>query len=383
MANGERCHVDDVNVLTVVAKESFAKFAGSLQKEIEDETGVSFTGRIIDLRNKTSLRLKEDILESSHFAELWDRISPKTSYHLQFSTDAVVVDAVDRIDAMQALEPIKFRLSRDVVDMDGDGLSGVGAQDRGEVRAESARKIPDVVGELCRRLPLSRATIVRILRECKRLDDVKVNSAVFIDQVADAINRALYDQAAEGIVYRSDGKFWSAELIRERHQEETVAPRVLAVTKSVTDHVVCDSEVEERFARFLDDRPDVPLFLKLPEWFKVSTPLGNYNPDWAFVREEPAGLFVYLVRETKGQSDIDKLRFESEGTRASSFATRDRLRGTHRPRRRRARAALGQGLRAPRRSRRGSRTDLQEGGPPPRRLGLSLTRWHEHRTCGG
>ena len=84
-------------------------------------------------------------------------------------------------DAMPALEPIKFRLSRDVIDMDGEGLSGVGAQDRGEVLAESARMIPDVVGELCRRLPLSRATIVRTLRECKRLDDVTVNPAVFMD----------------------------------------------------------------------------------------------------------------------------------------------------------------------------------------------------------
>jgi type III restriction enzyme len=313
MANGERCHVDDVNVLTVIAKESFAKFAGALQREIEDETGVSFTGRIIDLRKKTSLRLKEDVLESSHFAEVWERISPQTSYHLSFSTDTVVADAVERIDAMPPLEPIKFRLSKDVVDMNTSGLSGVGAQGRGEVVAESARKIPDVVRDLSRRLPLSRTTIVRILRECNRLDDLKLNPAVFIDQVADAIGRALYDQVADGIVYRSDGKSWSAELIKERHQEETVAPRVVAVKNSVTDKVVCDSAVEERFARFLDDRSDIPLFLKLPEWFKVPTPLGNYNPDWAFVREEPAGRFVYLVRETKGHSDIDKLRFESEG----------------------------------------------------------------------
>jgi hypothetical protein len=88
---------------------------------------------------------------------------------------------------------------------------------------------------------------------------------------------------------------------------------VVAVANSVADHVVCDSEVEERFAKFLDARPDVPVFLKLPEWFKVPTPLGNYNPDWAFVREEPAGPAYYLVRETKGHADIEKLRFESEG----------------------------------------------------------------------
>ncbi len=110
MTNGERCHMDNINVLTVIAKESFATFAGALQKEIEDETGVSFTGRIIDLRKKTSLTLKADTLESSYFAELWERISPQTSYDLRFSTDAVVAEAVERMNAMPALEPIKFRL---------------------------------------------------------------------------------------------------------------------------------------------------------------------------------------------------------------------------------------------------------------------------------
>jgi type III restriction enzyme len=313
MDNGDRCHVDDVNVLTVIAKESFASFAEALQKEISEETGVEFTGRIIDMRKKRTIRLEEDALESSHFVELWDRISPRTTYHLRFSADAVVADAVKRIDEMPALEPVKFRLSKDMVEMGDAGLSGAGGQDRGEVVAASARKIPDVVGELSRRLPLSRATIVRVLRSCSRLEDVKVNPAVFIDQVATAMNEALYRQAADAIVYRPTGDSWSAKLIAERHQEETVASRVVAVKNSVADHIVCDSEVEERFAAFLCSRPDVPLFVKLPEWFKVPTPLGNYNPDWAFVREESGVPAYYLVRETKGHSDIEKLRFESEG----------------------------------------------------------------------
>ncbi len=314
MEDGTRCHVDDINLLTVIAKEAFATFAAALQKEIEEETGVAFTGRIVNLRkDKKALRLKEDVLGSPQFAELWKRIARRTSYQLDFSTDAVVDDAVDRINAMPALEPVKFRLSREVVQMAPDGLTGSDTRDRGQIVADGARRLPDVVGELCRRLPLSRATLVRILRTCERLDEVRLNPAVFIDQVADAINQALYNQMAEGVVYRPVKESWSMELFEQRHQVETVAPRVVPVEHSVTDHVVCDSEVEERFAQFLDARPDVPLFLKLPEWFKIATPLGGYNPDWALVRQEPEGHHVYLVRETKGGSDIEGLRFESEG----------------------------------------------------------------------
>lgn len=312
-ANGERCHVDDINVLTVIAKESFASFAGALQKEIEEETGVKFTGRIINLRKKHELTLKEKVLASPEFKTLWELISPRTTYRMDFSTEAVVADALRRIATMPAIGKVKFRLTEGVVRIGADGLSNTHTSDRGEVDAEGARRIPDVVGELCRRLPISRATIVRILRECGRLDEVNVNPAVFLDQVAEAIRRSVYSMAAEDIVYSKTGETWPADMVKARHQNETVAPRVVAVQKSIADHIVCDSEVEQSFAEFLDGRDDIPLFVKLPEWFKVLTPLGGYNPDWAFVRDESGGRRVYLVRETKGTDNIDKLQWESEG----------------------------------------------------------------------
>ena len=77
--------------------------------------------------------------------------------------------------------------------------------------------------------------------------------------------------------------------------------------------VICDSEVERQYALDLDARDDVELFLKLPDWFKIDTPIGGYNPDWAIVRRLDSGeKVVYLVRETKGTTDINALRFEGE-----------------------------------------------------------------------
>jgi type III restriction enzyme len=313
MENGDRCHLDEVNLLTVISKEAFAAFASELQKEIEQETGASFKGKIIDLTQKKSLTLKAKALTMPAFVGLWEKISRRTEYSLQFTTDDVVTAAVTRINKMDVIEPVVFRKSKHVVTMDAEGLGGTDSIDLGEIATDSARRIPDVVGDLCRRLPLSRATIVRILKECDRLDDVKINPAVFIDQVADAISRAVYEKVADGITYTPNSDSWPAAWFKEKHQSETVSPRVVAVTNSVTDHVVCDSEVEETFARFLDARSDVPIFLKLPEWFKIPTPLGNYNPDWAFVREHEGGSTLHLVRETKGSADITKLQWESEG----------------------------------------------------------------------
>lgn len=316
MGNGERCRVDDINMLTVIAYEEFSKFAGDLQKEIEEETGVSFVGRISDLKkDKIKLKLKEQVLSDPVFQQLWAKISRKTTYQLKFQTDDVVAEAVKRINAMEKLEPVLFRISKTEVEMKADGVGAGGHRDRGTVEVEGARKLPDVVGELSRRLPLSRATIVRILTEIDNRNQVKVNPAVFTDKVEAAINQALYNEVAKGIVYRPKGnERWSAELFKTAHQGETVAKAdfVVPVTKSVTEQVVCDSKVEVAFAKFLEQRDDIPLFLKLPHWFKIETPLGNYNPDWALVRRESAGHYLYLVRETKGTGVIENLQWETE-----------------------------------------------------------------------
>lgn len=315
MDNGERCHNDDINMLTVVAKVGFAQFADQLQREIEEDTGIKFTGRIVDKRrDKKTVKLNEQMLESAEFRALWEQISPRTTYRLDFATDSVVAEAVRRINDMPEVEPVKFRVGKDVVALDTEAVKGSDTRARGEVVAASHQRLPDVVGELTRRLMLSRATVVRILRECDRLDDVHTNPAVFLDQVTEATNAALYQQLAQGgLVYHPNGDSWSMDLIRQRHNEESVAPRVVPVSKSITDHVICDSAVEQQFAERLEELSSVRLFVKLPGWFKIATPLGNYNPDWALVRDVAGGRQVYLVRETKGTDQIEQLQWESEG----------------------------------------------------------------------
>lgn len=314
MVDGDRCHLEHINVLTVIANESFTSFAAQLQREIETETGVSFKNRVSNGRDKQNVNLNMEALASPEFEALWNAIADKTRYSLDFDTGLVLTDAVKRVNDMDPIEPVKFRVARHLVEIGAYGVGGEESVDKGDVIVEGVRKIPDVVAELCRRVPLSRATIVQILKKCDRLVDVKVNPSVFIDRVADAMNHALYEQVADGIVYSpKPGERWDAELIEKRHNDETFKPIVVPVTKSIVDNIACDSGVEEKMARFLEDRPDVPLFIKLPDWFKIPTPLGNYNPDWAFVRNQDGGQALYLVRETKGTDDLEKLQWESEG----------------------------------------------------------------------
>lgn len=312
MANGERCFDEDVNQLTVIANESFAEFADALQKEIEEDTGEKFENRITNLRARKPINLREEVLDEPWFQQLWAKISAQTTYKLDFSTDDVVANALNRISQMPKIEPVRFRVSKTKVSIDKSGIDAVSATAEAAEVLEGARRIPDVVGEITRRVGLSRATIVRILRECDRLAEVHVNPAVFIDQVVDAMNDALYAEVAKGIQYTPTGDHWAQSLFRDRHQKDTISNWVVDATKTITDKLALDSGVEETFGKFLEAREDVVGYLKLPAWYKIDTPLGAYNPDWAIVREVDGEQRLYLVRETKGTADEAKLQWEHE-----------------------------------------------------------------------
>jgi type III restriction enzyme len=113
----------------------------------------------------------------------------------------------------------------------------------------------------------------------------------------------------DGIKYEKiDGKGADAEWEQMLFKNEELVNFLTAqpVTKSPYEYVVYDSEVEREFAEGLESREDIRVFMKLPDWFTVDTPLGTYNPDWAIVKHDSAT--VYLVRETKGTKEFLKLR---------------------------------------------------------------------------
>ncbi|SKF62265.1 type III restriction-modification system StyLTI enzyme res [Mycobacteroides abscessus subsp. abscessus] len=84
--------------------------------------------------------------------------------------------------------------------------------------------------------------------------------------------------------------------------------KVRHTQKTDFDYVVFDSDVERQFAELLDSREDIKLFMKLPPKFKIDTPVGPYNPDWAIIKQEDGEDRIYMIRETKSTLEDLKLR---------------------------------------------------------------------------
>ena len=169
--------------------------------------------------------------------------------------------------------------------------------------------MPDILAYLQNETELTRSTLVRILKDSGRLSDFLVNPQRFMDQVAAILKYELHRLLVDGIKYdRIGGTGPEAEweMVLFKNEELVNVLTALQVQKSIYDYVVYESEVEREFARRLDQRNDIRLFVKLPDWLKVETPVGTYNPDWAIVKHDEE--IVYLVRETKGTKDFLKLR---------------------------------------------------------------------------
>jgi type III restriction enzyme len=156
---------------------------------------------------------------------------------------------------------------------------------------------------------LTRSTLVHILKATGRLDEFFHNPQRFMDTVAAILKHELHRLLVDGIKYErlpGAGSEAEWEMLLFKNTEMINYLNALHVQKSVYEYVVYDSEVERAFASQLDAREDIKLFVKLPGWFQIDTPVGAYNPDWAILKHD--GQALYLVRETKGTRDYLKLR---------------------------------------------------------------------------
>ena len=206
------------------------------------------------------------------------------------------------------------RVSTTVVEVD-ISEAGVSADRQIASRVRDVQPVtilPDILAYLQKETELTRHTLAEILKRSGRLGEFKINPQAFMAGVAQEISRALHDLMLEGIKYEKvAGAFWEQSRIEQEAEEGIVRYlsnlyEVQNREKSLFDAVEYESEVEKQFARDLDSNENVKLFVKLPRWFTIDTPIGAYNPDWAFVTEREEKL--YFVRETKSTLDSEERR---------------------------------------------------------------------------
>ncbi len=293
--------------------DAFEPYRGQVAELLRKVTGrVEVKNR--DDRETVPLRKGADgkaVTLSEDFKALWDRIKHKTTYRVQFDNDKLIRDCTAALT--RDLHIARARLQWRKADI-AIGKSGVEATETAGaatvVLDEADIELPDLLTDLQDRTQLTRRTLVKILTECERLDDFKRNPQQFIEQAAEIINRCKRMALVDGIRYQrlGDDAVWAQELFETEELTGYLTNMLRDTKRSIYEHVVYDSATERDFADALEKDDDVVLYAKLPGWFKVPTPLGNYNPDWAVLVNKDGTRRLYFVVETKSSLFTDDLR---------------------------------------------------------------------------
>ena len=311
---GKRTYDQNINRLTVIANEAYDDFAKALQKEIEDDCGVAFTGRIKNHRDRTAIKYRKGFEADPKFLDIWEKLKKKTTYRVDYKTDELITLAAKGIKYLPEIKAPSLRSTKIGITMTGEGVGTNYLGEQVESYGGYSWKIPDVLGYIQSKTELTRSTIEEILSKSGRIEDIIINPQLFLDLATIAIKRTLYDLMINGIKYQKIGGSEYEMALFEAQELEVYLNdfsfKVSDPLKTIYEEFVpLDSGVESKFAQDCETSEQIKFYFKLPNWFKIPTPIGNYNPDWALVFEDDKK--IYFVAETKDtgtpQVDLSKL----------------------------------------------------------------------------
>lgn len=267
----------------------------------------------LNIQNKDDRRkvqLNKAVYLSDDFKALWDRIKHHTTYRVDFDTAALIERCAEEIRDNLRVGKARFVTRTARLDVNRGGVDAEAVKEAAATYDARDFQLPDIVGFLQNETNLTRRTLVEILVRSERLEDFRDNPQKFIEQVLEIIRRQMRLFIVDGIKYQKigDDHFYAQELFEEEELFGYLSRNMIESEKSVYDHVVYDSDVEANFAEAFERNDEVKVYAKLPWWFRIDTPLGSYNPDWAVVVDVGGKERLYFVVETKGDLFSDALR---------------------------------------------------------------------------
>ncbi len=326
--DGQRIFDRNINRLTVVANERYEDFAKALQKEIQEDCGVDFSGRAKNKNDKKKVNYRKGFEADPKFLQIWEKIRFQTKYSVNYDTEKLITLAANAVSKMDETKKPTIRSTKKKVLITDEGVSGQLVSDSANDDYGIAFEIPDMLSYIQSKTELTRSTILEILKNSKRLKELLLNPQLFMDNAVSIIKDELHQLMIDGIKYEKIGnKIYEMTLFDDSDFEiyldnfthtvgitqDTEEDKQQAREKTIYENYIpLDSGVENQFAKDCESSEQIEFYFKLPYWFKINTPIGTYNPDWAIVKKGEKK--IYFVAETKSAGQelrgSEKLKIE-------------------------------------------------------------------------
>lgn len=268
--------------------------------------------------NTVDLAVDEDKLAMPEFKALWSKINAKSAYIVDFDTEELIRRSIASLDKNLHVSKVYFKVETGTMEqikskeelIGGEAFVKQASSAFGDRIAVSSHVKYDLVGKLVDETGLTRKAIIRILQgiEPNVFEQFKENPEEFIIKAAGLINNEKATAIIEHITYDVLDDKYGIEVFTDPTIRGRLGVNVMKASRHLYDHIVYDSTNEKAFATELDANKDVAVYVKLPDGFYISTPVGRYNPDWAIAFYEGTVKHIYFVAETKGSMDSMQLR---------------------------------------------------------------------------
>lgn len=278
---------------------------------------------VIENANKDNVELKLDESKTAmpEFKALWSKINTKTVYQVDFDTKELISKAISALNGKLKVANIYFKVEEgrqvDKIESKEALLEGrtfvkehTETYDSKKHFAVSSGVKYDLVGKLVEETGLTRKDIIAILTGIEKnvFDMFKYNPEEFIIKAAKLINDEKAATIIDHITYDKTKNHYNMDVFTDNTIKGKMDVNAMRAKKHLYDHIIYDSTNERKFAENLDTDKNVAVYVKLPNGFYISTPVGRYNPDWAIAFYEGTVKHIYFVAETKGSMSSLQLR---------------------------------------------------------------------------
>ncbi|MBS7298760.1 MAG: DEAD/DEAH box helicase family protein [Eubacteriales bacterium] len=266
---------------------------------------------IRDDSKEVIVRLNKQVMLSPEFMELWSKIKQKTAYRVQIDTETLIENCVKELKAMPEIPKARLVSKTAGFDIRNAGVTYNETEFRTEDLQDTYSSLPYILGIISEETLIKKSTAAEIIKQSGRAKDFLNNPQGFTEKCLEIIRNNRHALAIDGIKYvKLDGKeYYAQEIFDSSELVANLDKNAVKVDHSVYDHIIYDSStVEKPFALALDNDPDVKMFFKIPDRFKIDTPIGTYNPDWAVLWEKNGEQKLFFVIETKGTESLFNLK---------------------------------------------------------------------------
>ena len=308
---------EDIANDNVVVPEEFANF----KEEYVNLVKSLYTDIVIPIENVGKKNIRElrpnDNFNKQEFQDLWNKINIKTIYEVDFNSQELVEKAVAKLNTHLQITKMKVRITQG---SQNEGMTADQLKNESAMKSTGAKTevyddfVPvttkyDLIGSVAKDTGLTRHTIVEILSkiEPRVFALYKYNPEEFIRRASNLIIEEKATTIIDGITYNKTEDRFDNEIFTINNVDGRIGDNAFEVKKHIYDFLITDSKIEEKFAKDLE-YGEVTVYAKLPNGFKIPTPVGNYNPDWAIVLDNKDFKYVYFIAETKGSMSTTELR---------------------------------------------------------------------------